>query len=177
MRRLGVHFTVAAALALAACSTAPSLPVPPGAARASFVDTAGKPLGMAVLVPQSEGVMVRMDLAHLPPGTHGFHIHTTGRCDPPQFQTAGGHFNPTGKQHGSMNPQGKHLGDLPNLDVPANGRVKLAVLAPGVTLEGGEAALLDADGSALVIHASADDYKTDPSGNSGARIACAVVRK
>ncbi|MBX6366068.1 MAG: superoxide dismutase family protein [Gemmatimonadetes bacterium] len=177
MRSLGVCSMAAVALALAACSTAPSLPVPRGAARADFVDPAGKKLGMAVLVPDDEGVRIRMDLAHLPPGTHGFHIHTTGRCDPPQFQTAGGHFNPTGKQHGSMNPQGKHLGDLPNLDVPANGRVKLAVLASGVRLEGGEAALLDADGAALVIHANPDDYKTDPAGNAGTRIACAVIRR
>ena len=108
----------------------------------------------------------------MPPGTHGAHVHTVGRCDPPAFETAGSHWNPTTMKHGTMNPQGPHQGDLPNLVVDGGGRGTIGATIPGATL----ASLLDADGAAVVIHASADDLRTDPSGNSGGRIACGVLQ-
>jgi superoxide dismutase, Cu-Zn family len=100
-----------------------------------------------------------------------------GACDPPGFQSAGGHFNPLGWEHGFLNPRGPHAGDLPNIHVPAGGRLELEVLAPGLTLGPGPTTLFDADGSALVIHEGVDDYRTDPTGNAGDRIACAVIRR
>jgi Cu-Zn family superoxide dismutase len=106
----------------------------------------------------------------MPTGTHGAHIHTSGRCEGPDFMTAGGHWNPAGTQHGSLNPAGPHDGDLPNIIIGTDGRGTLGVTVAGGTLDG----LLDADGAAMVIHAAADDMTTDPSGNSGARIACGV---
>ena len=113
---------------------------------------------------------VSLDASKLPPGTHGAHVHTTGRCDGPDFTTAGGHWNPTGMKHGTQNPMGPHAGDLPNLIVGADGRGSVAITLPSGTMAG----LMDADGAAFVIHAGADDLKTDPSGNSGGRIACGV---
>lgn len=110
----------------------------------------------------------------LPAGTHGTHLHAVGKCDAPQFTTAGAHLNPASRQHGTMNPAGPHLGDLPNLTVGADGRGRMEARVAG-TLTAGAAPLFDADGTALVVHASADDMRTDPSGNSGARIACGVL--
>ena len=104
-------------------------------------------------------------------GIHGLHVHTIGRCDAPGFTTAGPHWNPVGAKHGFNNPAGPHKGDLPNVSVAANGVVQEAVSLPGATF----GSLLDADGAALVLHATRDDYATDPSGNSGDRIACAVL--
>jgi Cu-Zn family superoxide dismutase len=106
-------------------------------------------------------------------GAHGIHVHAVGRCEAP-FTTAGGHFNPANRQHGFRNPNGPHLGDLPNIDTPAAGMLKFEFLLPGVTLKA-ENALLDADGAAIIVHASRDDYMGDPSGNSGGRIACGVI--
>jgi Cu-Zn family superoxide dismutase len=111
------------------------------------------------------------------PGAYGVHLHAVGRCDPPGFTSAGPHCNPTGHQHGKDNPQGMHKGDLPNLLVGTDGRGTFEYTVPGATLLGrGAGALLDADGAAIVVHAQADDYRTDPSGNSGARIACGTLR-
>jgi Cu-Zn family superoxide dismutase len=109
-------------------------------------------------------------------GAYGAHIHTTGRCDGPGFESAGGHWNPTDHQHGKDSPRGMHKGDLPNLLIGADGRGTMEVTIPQASIGGPVNRLLDADGAALVIHASADDYRTDPSGNSGARIACGVFR-
>ena len=140
------------------------------AARASFVSTQGAPLGTVTLTDDGIGVRIRGKLQGLTPGTHGFHIHTTGKCEPSAFTTAGGHFNPTSKKHGFKNPEGHHAGDLPNVEAGMDGSATIDTLADGTST-----ALLDADGSALVIHAGRDDETTDPSGNSGARIACAVI--
>jgi Cu-Zn family superoxide dismutase len=115
----------------------------------------------------------------LPHGIHGIHVHAVGRCEPPDFASAGPHWNPEGKKHGLSNPQGPHAGDLPNVDVAADGVLGQAVTLANATLTGPAGdprVLLDADGAALVIHAQADDNMTDPSGNSGARIACAVIQ-
>jgi Cu-Zn family superoxide dismutase len=117
------------------------------------------------------GVTFRIGAAGLPHGIHGIHVHAVGRCDPPGFTTAGAHFNPDGRQHGFNNSAGPHRGDMPNVTVSANGVLQEAVSLPGASF----GTLLDADGAALVIHARADDYATDPSGNSGDRIACGVI--
>ena len=119
---------------------------------------------------------LRVMIDGLPAGTHGTHLHTTGKCEAPDFASAGGHLNPHGKRHGSDNPQGKHLGDLPNLIVGAGGKGSMTVPMAG-TSEQLEAALFDEDGTALVVHAGPDDYRTDPSGNSGGRIACGVLMR
>ena len=136
----------------------------------------GEEVGTATLTEADGGVRVAVQVSGLEPGPKGFHIHETGRCEPPAFQSAGSHFAPEGRQHGLENPQGPHAGDLPNLPVAEGGSVDTTFVVSGVTLRRGEpASLLDGDGSALVIHASADDNRTDPSGNSGDRIACGVI--
>jgi Cu-Zn family superoxide dismutase len=119
--------------------------------------------------------VLRVEASALPAGVHGVHIHATGKCEAPAFTSAGGHLNPAGHQHGKDNPLGSHLGDLPNLTVDSRGTGKLVQTIAGdaATLR---AQLFDPDGAAVVVHAAADDYRTDPSGNSGARIACAVLK-
>ena len=114
-------------------------------------------------------------LSGIPAGRHGIHVHQTGRCDAPAFTSAGGHFNPAGKQHGLENPMGSHAGDAPNIEADASMKANVDITFAGATLGSASNSLLDADGSAVVIHAAADDQRTDPSGNSGARIACGVV--
>jgi Cu-Zn family superoxide dismutase len=112
----------------------------------------------------------------LPPGGHGLHIHAVGRCDPPDFTSAGGHFNPGGKQHGRSNPAGPHSGDLPNLVVAASGEAGLDITTKAITLGPGPNSIL-AQPTALVVHANPDDDRTDPTGNSGGRIACGVITR
>lgn len=137
-----------------------------------FQDLERQPIGEALLRETPSGLVATVDLRDLPPGEHGFHVHETGACVPP-FDSAGGHFNPAGRRHGFAAAGGPHAGDLPNLIVPESGRVRLQVFIPGATLD----ELLDADGSAFVVHASADDHRTDPAGDAGARIACGVVER
>ena len=146
----------------------------PGPAELKTPD--GGNAGMVTLSEDAKGVTVKVEVAGLQPGPHGLHLHAVGRCEGPKFESAGPHWNPTGRLHGSQNPQGPHLGDIPNLVVGADGRGSVEYVIPGARLEDGDRRLLDADGAALVIHATADDYRTDPSGNSGARIACGVLR-
>ena len=107
-------------------------------------------------------------------GTHGLHLHMVGRCDPPGFETAGGHLNPGMRQHGTENPAGAHFGDLPNLIVGGAGAATVTAALQGTRAEV-LAQIFDADGTAVVVHAGPDDYRTDPSGNSGSRIACGVL--
>lgn len=140
-------------------------------ARAVLHDTSGKEVGKARLQQVGKGIKVTLQASKLAAGTHGVHIHTVGKCDAPDFASAGSHWNPTGRQHGKDNPAGMHKGDLPNIVIGSNGRGTLAFTVDGAVL--GD--LLDADGAAVVVHATADDYHTDPSGNSGARIACGVL--
>ena len=142
-------------------------------ATAMLHDAAGKPVGRASATEVVGGLRVTFEGMALPPGTHGLHVHTTGLCEAPGFTTAGGHWNPTGRQHGSMNPNGQHQGDLPNLTVGSDGRGTLGAVIPGATMAG----LLDADGAAIVVHAGADDLMSDPAGNSGGRIACGVFAR
>jgi Cu-Zn family superoxide dismutase len=144
---------------------------PAGGAPMPLINALGAPIGTVRAWQTAGGVTFRIDASGLPHGVHGIHVHTVGRCDPPEFTSAGGHWNPTARKHGMNNPAGPHAGDLPNVEVAANGVLGAAVTLPGASM----ASLLDADGAALVLHAGADDYVTDPSGNSGARIACAVI--
>lgn len=120
------------------------------------------------------GVEVRVQAAALPAGHYGVHLHAAGRCEGPGFESAGPHWNPTGRQHGKLNAAGHHLGDLDNLDVDESGAGRLEFTISGASTSGADG-VLDSDGAAVVIHAGADDYRTDPSGNSGARIACGVL--
>jgi Cu-Zn family superoxide dismutase len=122
------------------------------------------------------GVLISVDLRGVPPGVHAFHVHATGKCDPPGFQSAGGHFAPGGTHHGLAAQEMPHAGDLPNVHVPDSGSLSFEVLAP-VTLGPGDRSLFDADGAAVVLHATADDYASDPAGNAGARIACGIVTR
>jgi Cu-Zn family superoxide dismutase len=145
-------------------------------ARAELKDANGTTIGEATLEQKGDSVRIAATFTGLPAGSHAFHIHEVGKCEPP-FETAGGHFNPTGKQHGKDNAQGPHAGDLPNVEATSSGRAKVQATARGVALEGGTNALLDADGAALIVHEKADDYKTDPAGGAGKRIACGVVRR
>jgi Cu-Zn family superoxide dismutase len=146
---------------------------PRGPTPVPLINALGAPIGSVRAWQTPAGVTFQIRAAGLAPGIHGLHVHGVGRCDPPDFASAGGHWNPLAKKHGTNNPAGPHAGDLTNVEVNANG-----VLMATVTLAGGSLAaggLLDADGAALVLHAKADDYVTDPSGNSGGRIACAVI--
>ena len=161
------------AFALAACVTAEPVGGPPMA----LVNSAGQSVGSVRAWQTAGGVTFRIDATGLPHGVHGIHIHAVGRCEGPGFDSAGPHWNPASRKHGTNNPAGPHAGDLRNVIVAANGTLGETVTLSGANLIGPGAAgvLLDADGAALVLHAVADDYVTDPSGNSGARIACAVL--
>jgi len=143
-------------------------------ATAIMRNAAGDVLGAIQLQQLADGVALRGELRGLPPGPHGLHFHERGACEP-DFSAAGDHYDPHGRKHGLRNPEGPHAGDLPNLMVGADGRATVDLVTPRVTLRGGEAPLLDADGTGLVVHEGEDDQVTDPSGKSGARIACGVV--
>ena len=167
MIKLSVLATAAALLAVPALAASGT---------ATMTDLSGNTLGTVQLTEMNGGVHITGDLTGVPNGEHGFHIHETGTCDPAtEFESAGAHFEPGGHEHGTENPEGPHAGDLPNISADDDGAAALDLHNTTVTLSEGEASLADADGSALVLHASADDYKTDPSGNSGDRIACGVI--
>jgi Cu-Zn family superoxide dismutase len=147
-----------------------------GTKRVELIDSKGAKVGTAVLSQVAEGVKLQVEVSGLPPGKHGIHIHQMGVCAVPDFKSAGDHFNPEGKKHGFENPEGYHAGDLLNLEVGSDGTAKADLIDKKVTLLKDKAnSLLKPGGTSLVIHEAADDYKTDPSGNSGARIACGVI--
>jgi Cu-Zn family superoxide dismutase len=160
------------ALALAGCATAgPGAPA--ALASASLSGSDGTPAGTASIHSERGLAVLRVAASGLTPGVHGIHLHAVGKCEGPGFTSAGGHLNPAGRQHGTLNPAGSHLGDLPNLEVRADGTAALEfrIGQPQSALRG---ELFDADGTAVVIHAGPDDYRSDPAGNSGGRIACGV---
>src|SRR5262249_36884479 len=143
-------------------------------AHADLKDKSGKAVGSADLTQTQGGVLIKLTVKDFKPGEHGVHIHAVGKCEAP-FESAGPHFNPGNHKHGLL-AGGGHAGDLPNLHVPQNGDLEVEMVAANVTLENGKPnSLFDSDGSSLVIHAGADDYRTDPAGDSGERIACGVI--
>jgi Cu-Zn family superoxide dismutase len=149
----------------------------PAQLSADIHDATGATVGHVSVKQEAKGVTFTIAVKGLPPGLHGVHIHSVGKCDGPDFKSAGGHFAYPGQQHGLDNPKGPHLGDMPNLNVKADGTGSLKFHTDIVTLATGDNSLLKTDGSALIIHAGQDDQKTDPSGNSGNRVACAVLSK
>lgn len=169
-------------LSLLACTTvlAACTPVETGrtflAARGALLNASGVDVGIVTIDRLPDGAMtLTLVTAGFPAGTYGAHVHMVGSCEAPRFTSAGAHWNPTARQHGRLNPQGSHHGDLPNLIVAADGRGRLSAALPG-QFEG-VGGLMDTDGAALVVHARPDDELTDPTGNSGDRIACAVLTR
>jgi Cu-Zn family superoxide dismutase len=154
------------------CNGSPS----PAPVESSIHTADGTAVGSVTLRPHGEGIQVHVRVAGLPQGDHGMHLHAVALCEPPAFQSAGAHLNPEGKQHGHLNPQGPHLGDLGNLTVGADGRGDTTVDVVGAEAKAGIPSFLGTAGVALVIHADRDDERTDPTGNSGARIACAAIK-
>lgn len=146
-------------------------------ATAELKNAQGQVVGTATLTEVTGGIRIVVEARGLPAGEKGVHLHAVGKCDPPAFTSAGGHFNPENKKHGLQSPEGPHAGDLPNLAIAANGTGRLETTTGRVSLGGRASSLFDADGSAVVIHAAADDMRTDPTGNSGGRIACGVIVK
>jgi superoxide dismutase, Cu-Zn family len=174
------YFISIVMLALAGCSTLKTETeknvTTRAAASATLARTDGAVAGTATLLQRGDRLMLNVTMKNLVSGTYGIHLHAIGKCEGPDFTSAGGHWNPQAKQHGFNNPMGEHHGDLPNLVANARGAATLAVKLEAVPLSG-EGGALDADGLAIVIHEKPDDYKSDPSGNSGKRIVCGVFVK
>ena len=146
------------------------------AAVADLVDATGKPAGTATVTESTDGLWLDVSVKGVTAGAHGLHVHTVGKCDAPDFASAGGHWNPTAHQHGHKNPQGPHAGDAPNLVANAKGAGRLKTWLGAGLITTGATPLLDTDGAAVVLHADADDEMSDPSGKSGKRILCGVLR-
>lgn len=178
MRKL---MMISAVLLLSGCNFMQGDKIPVNApetltAKAAVYNAENALVGEIMFKETGKGVELTAILNSLPPGVHGIHLHEVGKCDAPSFESAGAHFNPTEKKHGVENPLGPHVGDLPNMVADETGEVKLNLITADFTLKKGEAtSIFDKDGTAVVIHEKEDDYKTDPAGNSGARIACGVV--
>jgi Cu-Zn family superoxide dismutase len=169
-------FVTAGAAALLAAAVSMPAHAAGEMANAQLKDLSGKAIGDADLQQTPGGVLIKLQIKGLPPGEHAFHVHAVGKCEAP-FESAGPHFNPGNHKHGIMSGEG-HAGDMPNLFVPQSGELSVEVVNAAVSLEQGKPnSLFDNDGSSLVIHAKADDYKTDPAGNSGDRIACGVIQQ
>lgn len=173
---------LSAAMIVGACATAGeamSQSTHEGAqATATLRDAARNQIGHVTLTETAgHGVLLDIRITGMQPGPYAIHIHETGACAPPSFESAGGHFAPRGRAHGMHHPDGMHAGDLPNIHVPATGELQIERLAQHVTLEAGAHSLFDDDGSAIVVHAGTDDYRSQPSGDAGARALCGVVER
>jgi Cu-Zn family superoxide dismutase len=148
--------------------------VPPVRASFAIIDSVGRRIGTLSATDAADGVTFQLEVSRLTAGLHGMHLHAKPACGRPDFASAGGHLNPGGKAHGRLNPEGAHLGDLPNLQVDRGGEARLSFVIPGVTLRAGPASI-GVPGSAFILHAGQDDERTDPAGNSGPRVGCAVI--
>jgi Cu-Zn family superoxide dismutase len=183
MNRLWLSLFLATLVSTAACTRERAVEAGGGVladtwtAHAVLYDANGREVGRASFIELDNGVRVTLDAWDLEPGEKGFHIHESGRCEPPDFKSAGNHFNPSDRRHGFENPDGPHLGDLHNLHVEDDGSTQKEEILEGVTLAPSEHSLLRRGGSAIVIHADPDDYRTDPAGNAGDRIACGVIER
>ncbi len=188
----GLALFAACALLVGACGTGPEsgrvagspdvepfLDAPSAVrAQAALTDANGSPIGLATFTEGRQSVEVNLRMSNLPPGPHGVHVHSVGKCDPPDFMTAGPHFNPHAKIHGILSPQGPHAGDLPNIEIGSDGHGTLVAFDPLVNLAPGSPySLLSSGGLSIVVHKDPDDGHTDPAGNSGPRIACGVIKK
>ncbi|MGJ8536655.1 MAG: superoxide dismutase family protein [Parasphingopyxis sp.] len=180
MRAPSIVLAILSPATLAACAPTMEEPAPPPAppverAEAVLRDASGDVRGDAVLVQLDQGIRVVLRARGMAPGVKAAHIHMTGQCEGPGFASAGGHWNPLGREHGRENPGGQHMGDMPNLIVGQDGMGLLEVIITGGRIDQGRAPLLDEDGAALMIHAGPDDYRSDPAGDAGPRIACGVI--
>jgi Cu-Zn family superoxide dismutase len=162
-----------AVVAVLAASVLPSA----AKTKVELKDTQGKAVGTIILWQKGAGVGLKVQLHDLPPGEHGIHFHQNPKCDAPDFKSAGPHFNPENKKHGLESPDGHHAGDMQNIIIGATGEADVTLEDKDVTLRDGANSLFSNGGTAIVIHAKADDMKTDPSGNSGDRIVCGVITK
>ena len=173
MRAIGIMATAMVA-SLSACTTMADVPLDAvGEARLTFAN--GQPAGTATLLNDARGLRIIVNATGMTPGAHGFHLHTVGKCEAPGFTSAGGHLNPDNRKHGTMAAGGAHLGDLPNLQIGANGAGSATEIVPGGP--GALGSIFDGDGTAVVVHAQPDDYRTDPTGNAGDRVACGVFSR
>lgn len=179
MKRAAIVFAPLA-LSLTACASKDVSTVNSGSAGVSSASAVllaadGSRRGEATVTEAADGLHVAVRATGITPGVHAVHVHMTGTCTPPDFTSAGGHWNPTARQHGKDNPAGMHMGDMPNLTAGADGTGQMEFVIAGGTLRSGSNALLDADGAAIVVHVQADDNKSDPAGNAGGRIACGIL--
>lgn len=170
-------FAACVVISLSACQTTAQADGIAEEATAQLITADGTPVGKATLTEMDDGLRLQVDAQHLTPGPHGIHLHTVGKCEGPKFESSGGHWNPMAKQHGLENPMGTHSGDMPNLQASATGSVSYSYILKGASLDTGPLAVMDMDGTSIMIHAKADDNKTDPSGNSGDRLICGVFTK
>ena len=166
LKRAGLAVLIVAATALPAAAQS---------AKATLKTADGKDAGAATLTQTPSGVLIALSVKNLPAGEHAFHVHAVGKCEPP-FTSAGGHFNPDSKKHGLMASDGHHAGDMPNLHIAASGEIAVEVVNASITLDKGKPnSVFGPNGTAIVVHAGKDDYKTDPTGDAGGRIACGVI--
>jgi Cu-Zn family superoxide dismutase len=179
--RIHPSTSVLAAIAVAACGGQARGPdgtkLPELTANASLLDSSGTRVGVATFSEGDGNTQMGVSVTGLAPGEHGMHIHENGTCTPPGFESAGAHFNPASKQHGLLNPEGPHAGDMPNLVVEPDGSADTTFTVSASLLAEGPGSMIGSQQRAFVIHADPDDQKTDPSGNSGSRVVCGVIER